>query len=130
MIEAKIKYAYENPLDVGYQKVNLSLRQLYKLGLGKRGKPIFIKAVVFFNLETKRGIIEYRLNWLAKVVMVLLFPVLVFLCGIGEASRELKRALFQSKYGSFSCDGFFPSSKPGSVDDRIFNACMAKIKEK
>lgn len=99
------KYKYICPTEKGMLKLPVTLRQLYAMGLAKRGRPLFIRADVY-ACKT-HGVIEYRKNLLCKMILLLLAPLLFLVDGFNRRTlHEIKRELSQSKYGSFSSDSF------------------------
>lgn len=98
-------FKYQRPTERGMVKLPISLRKLYKMGLAFRGSPILMKADVYAN--TYGGVIEYRTNLFGKMVLVFTIPLILAVNGCNRHTIEtIKHELFQSKYGTFSCDGF------------------------
>lgn len=98
-------YKYKDPTTMGYKKVPISLKDLYKIGVGKRGSTLVTKACVY--VKGDKGLIEYRSTLLAKALVILLSPVIMLANGFNKESlREIDRVLRQNKWGSFSSDSF------------------------
>lgn len=70
----------------------VSLRSLYKLGLGKRGNPLFIKCYV----EKKDYYFDVKLypNFLAKILLIILFPISILLYGV-SSSKEIIKDIYE-----------------------------------
>jgi hypothetical protein len=97
-----ITYTYQSPLEKGYTRIKVS-KKLHNELFPKRKTKWHSK--YHYYIKDNTLIIEKYLNVFAKLITVVLFPVIVLGVGIPEAYRELKRNLFQRKYGSFSSDG-------------------------
>ena len=98
------EYKYESPLTKGFVKIYLP-RKFHKEIFPRRKLTPFIK--YDYYLSDNAVIIEQYANLLGKICTLLLFPLIVFMVGIKEAVIEVKRTLFQQKYGSFSVDCTF-----------------------
>lgn len=87
--------------------------QLHKVSIRKwnkefayRGRPPLVTAYIY--LDNKQATVEFKINLIGKVVLVLLLPALyiygTIVSGFPETHREVVRRLRQEKYGSFSSD--------------------------
>lgn len=109
----KNEFVYQCPTERGMVKLPVSLRALYKMGLGYRGNPLFIKADVYADNE--KGVIEYRTNFLGLMIGVLTIPLFLVVNGFNsETFDSIKRGIFQTKYGSFSSDEFSKYDRIGA----------------
>ena len=95
-------YQYKRP-DGELHKV--SLRKWHKV-FARRGRWPFVVAYVYIN--HLGAVIHFKTSVIGKIALVLLLPVLylvgVFLGGHKEVAEEIKRTLFQNKYGAFGVD--------------------------
>lgn len=87
----------------------VSLRKLYKLGLGKRGSPLFIKCYV----ENKGSHFEVKFypNFLAKVLLIAITPIAILLEGVYNTKEVVGQTYKYVKMGKgkscMSIDTFF-----------------------
>ena len=95
-------YQYKRP-DGELHKV--SLRKWHKV-FARGGRWPFVVAYVYVTED--RAIIHFKTSVIGKIALVLLLPMIypvgVFLGGHKEVAEEIKRTLFQNKYGSFGVD--------------------------
>jgi hypothetical protein len=91
-------YSYTTPESTGYEKMSISKKKLY--GYFPNLKQYkFKKYEVYYTPAVIR--IDVYNSFMCKAYLLLLFPLLVLTCGIFEAYEEVKRAIFQKKYGGF-----------------------------
>ena len=115
----RTKYIYKNPEDDGFVLTGITMSELYKLGMAKRGNPFTTKAEVYY--KEGFGFKIYFFNrWFIKIVALLLLPVTYLVHGIGnyrQINKEVKGLIQQKKYGCFRSDHCDSRSKmyPGMI---------------
>lgn len=96
----QMEYTYKSPIEKGYTRIYLSKKQHKEL-FGLTNKISIFNKCDYFICD-HAILIEERLNLLGKLYMIVIFPLLVIEEGRHEALNDVRRALFQTKYGSFS----------------------------
>ena len=67
-------------------------------------------------MEDDAATVQYVISPVGKVFLVAAFPIFliigIFVCGLKEAYTDIKRAIFDKKYGSFSSDRVYKEENP------------------
>ncbi|MGY9228331.1 hypothetical protein ACTM40_23685 [Citrobacter freundii] len=104
MMMAITEYKYQSPLDNGYILIKVSRAQ-HKLIFRARRIRLWSAPKYFYNGETV--IVEHlTARWFLALVFIPILLIGPFLYGIPRTWKDLKRELFQRKYGSFSSDSW------------------------
>lgn len=100
------EYRYVDLTEKGYSKTKMSLRKLNGMGIAYRGRGLIIYAEVFYK-EGESIVVEYYGKPWAKCAILILSPLIYLIGGVTnykEITRDLKRELWQKKYGSYTSD--------------------------
>ena len=92
------KYVYKEPIGKRYK---LSIKK-WNSKLGYRGRWPFLHTCLWVDGDTIT-IHHYYTVW-AKLVMIILYPVIVATDGCKDANEELYRTWYNKKSGSFDSD--------------------------
>ena len=98
----KTNYVYKRPKGKLYK---VSIRKWNKV-FNNRGTWPFVIAEVYLDGETAS--VQFVIGKVGYMLLILLLPILfvqgVLAVGVSETVDDIKSALFQRKYGSFSSD--------------------------
>ena len=103
-----MSYTYKRPEG---KLTKVSIRK-WNNTFSRRGRWPFIVAYVY--MAEDRATIHYKIGAVGKITLFALLPALylfgVFAQGHSETVDDLKRSIWQNKYGSFSSDVVFNNS--------------------
>lgn len=94
-------YVYKNPLENGYKKSKISKKDYNKIFTNNPMK-FGVKYCIYYN--ENQFLIERYDAFYIKLLILLSLPISILRLGIIEVIKELPRAMFQKKYGSFVAD--------------------------
>ena len=101
------KYKYKRPAGDLYI---VSQRDWNKT-FAKRGRWPFTHVEVYISPEDRFAYCQYTFNWLGKLLLIVGYPVFflygMWVQGSEETYQDLKRSIWQKKYGSFSSDAVY-----------------------
>lgn len=110
------EYKYHSPLDKGYIRVKVS-RSQHKAIFRARRIRLWSAPKYFYNGETV--IVEhFTAGWYLALVFIPCLLIGPLLYGIPQTWKDLKRGIFQRKYGSFSSDSWRVIPGKHSVDEQ------------
>lgn len=94
-------YKYTSPLEKGYKEITISKALHNEIFKYKKRSWSYLPKY-YFNEQIGSIIVEHRISILGKVVLCILYPFYLLRYDVVELTEDIKKALFQSKYGSFS----------------------------
>jgi len=71
---------------------------------GTRGRWPFVTCHVFVDHGRGKAVVHFYYTWVAKIVVVVLFPVIVLMDGFRQAAEVVKDCWFQKTRRAFSTD--------------------------
>lgn len=100
-------YQYIDPLDNGFERINVSRANHNKLFKHKQRtflKDIFTTVEYYENKECVR--VQFVPSLFSKVILLTISPVLILFYGLAnkDTYTDIKKTLFAKKYGAFTVD--------------------------